>query len=179
VSLLTVYATTLGDIGNVAEGVAAFAAVVGLYFAGYQVRQGRQLERERLASSYLARLNGRNFYDAMSESRETLNVPLWRRDSCWNAFSAMRLRDQQRYFVVMNLFEELATLYNDAQVSERAVRRLLADTSIAYWGEVRWFVDRYRRETGDAKAFSEWEKMNARLRTPPTPWPVDGLFIGV
>jgi hypothetical protein len=164
--LLLHTASALGDVGNVAQGVAAFAAVVGLFFAGYQIRQGRQLERERLVGSYLERLNTGDFYDYMAESRELLAIPDAQRDERWNEFLALRLRDQQRYFRVMNLFEELATLFNDGLVSERAVRRLLGETSVAYWNEVRWFVDRYRLEVGDIHAFSEWETMNDRLKAP-------------
>ncbi len=154
---------TLSDVGNVGQGVAALAAVGGLFFTGYQIRLGRQLERERLVSSYLERLNTRDFYNNMSTSRETINVPEADRDRVWHEFLSASLRRQQSYFLVMNLFEELATLYNDRLIDEHATRRLLGDTSRAYWAEVRWFVDRYRAESHDPTFFVEWEKMNARL----------------
>lgn len=158
-------ASVLGDIGNIAQGIAALAAVVGLFFAGYQIRQGRQLERERLVGSYLERLNSGELFDSMAESRELLNIQdADQRKDRWNNFLTLGLRDQQRYFRVMNLFEELATLFNDGLVSERSVRRLIGRASVAYWNEVRWFVDRYRQEVGDADAFSEWQTMNDRLQ---------------
>ena len=183
--MLALATSTLTAVADIGQGIAALAAVGGLFFTGYQIRLGRQSRREEIASSYLARLNSRDFYNAMSKSREQLrSEDEQAREQVWQTFLAASLRRQQNYFLVMNLFEEVATLYNDGLVDDHAMRRLLGDTSRAYWREVRWFVLRYREEAPDPGAFREWQEMNLRLEQPPAPlgrgrrrkWPADGLF---
>lgn len=172
---------TLTDVADVGEGVAGLAAVGALLYAGQQLRQTRKLARERVVSSYLERLNTPAFYDQMSESRDKLTVPETHREWRWRSFVGASKREQQAYFLVMNLFEELATLYNDNLLDRGATKRLLGDVSLDYWFEVSWFVDRYR-DAFDPLALTEWSKMNAQLESERSllqlrcPWHVDGIF---
>jgi hypothetical protein len=115
----------IGDIGSLGEALAGVSALAAVLYGGRQLAQARKLARERVVWSFLERMDTDSFRHRFAESREFVTVSEARRDDRWNRWVHMSLARKEDVVSPMNLFEELATIYNDGLADAQVTRRLL------------------------------------------------------
>jgi hypothetical protein len=154
------------SVGDAAQAAAAVAAIAGFGGLLWQVRQARatakegydetrRAGREQLAIQYTQRLNEHEFLDQMGDTIRLLRIE--NPAECarrWDEWDSKQLLE---ILAPLNVFEELACLYNYDLVDGQVVDRLFGGAAAQAWEASGWLISRLR--AGSPALYVEFEQM--------------------
>ncbi|MGA8364647.1 MAG: hypothetical protein WB709_09015 [Solirubrobacteraceae bacterium] len=163
-------AIPLGDtLGSWSEFATAIFAGVALFGAWFQLRQTRNAGLETRTHEYMQRYSSPELIPYQTVAHPLIGAALdpsdpEARTARIEKWKGMSFEKKQEVMIVMNFWEELASMYNRKLVDRTIIHEYFAGVIYDFWEQSEWLRTFIKSQYADgAGVYNEFEEMHRDL----------------